>query len=271
MSGMDAGLGLERALTELLPSWTGRGWQAVGPPSNVLAMTRPLAAGVEHTLFVTGRELPGDASAVALGCTVNVHYPALEACILEALERDPTEAGRQSLRLPLARVLPGDHPAADGYRLRAGSAAPSSSYPSSPPSATSSPCADTLRALDALLGDYDRFLEPVRRPLERLDALAQAAFVPPAVDPWVWHLRRAAYFHLHAGAAARDDVFALIEAQAERALARLGADPAGTDDGLPTASPDALAIARGATEALELVRRLRRPRRRVVGIGVAPR
>lgn len=225
---------LSQTLARLAASFAAAGWAPTGRPDSVLALRQQPAQGVDHLLFVSEPWLTVAASPgqVLLACTVNVHYPELEACINDALDRDATEAGRQSLRLPLARLAPPDH-------LVAGQA---------------HACSPEAGGTALLLDDFHQHLEPLRRHLCDLQVLGRDVLPPSGVDPWTWHLRRAAYLHLHADAAQSRRFLVWLQAQADQWLAeQAGAAPGGRHQ----------AAGRAAEEALALAEALGRPRRRV--------
>lgn len=204
-----------------------RGWTLLGPPTSVLALRGDADAGVEHTLFITCR--PGDAALtrVPLGCTLNVHYPALEACLHEALQRDPAEAGRQSLRLSLRALqvadAPGDEP--EPYVV---------TLPDPP---------DAQALGERMLHDVEHHLEPLRQPLQHLAALRVGQPPPPTVDAWTWRLRQAARLILQATPAEIEPFLDTLARDAQAVLDRA----------------EASAEHPGAAEARQLAQAWRRP------------
>lgn len=245
---------LQRTLEHLASHFARQGWSLAGEPLQVLAMAQQPAAAVEHLLFITEPwgEASGDPRAQRLACTVNVHFPTLEALINEALARDPRDAGRQSLRLALARLAPAAHLVDGGaHEVRPRAAGE----------------AGLAAATQQLRRDVDTCLEPVRRRLCSLDVLAHEP-PPPTVDPWTWHLRQAAYLQLHGEAPVLAAFLARLQAQAEQQLAET-AGSAEADGHVVAPLAPQQRVRRAAQEALDLVEALRRPRRRVIPLAGA--
>jgi hypothetical protein len=231
---------LQAALESLVAPFAARGWVLRHRPTTVLAMTQHPAAGVEHRLFIhepwSGPSPAAGAAARPLAVAVNVHYPLLEDCINQALDRGADEAGRQSLRLLLARLAP---PRADDATARGAGA-------------------DEGWA-ERLLSDFDVFLEPVRQRLCTPSALEHDPLPPTGVDPWTWHLRRAAHLHLQGDEAAARGFLLWLRAQAEQFLD----EAPSLAPGLPT-DPGRTRARREAEDALRLTDALLRPRRRLI-------
>jgi hypothetical protein len=180
---------------ELASRFENAGWRLLEQPKTLLHMTSAPAKGIEHALLIHEpfriEDLPS-ADHFGITCSVNVYFTQLEQVINTALRRD----WKVSVGLALSRLAPKEHLFASNAHL------------------VTVVSEDVSQSVKPFLDDFDEYLEPVRRRLCERSVFADEGYMPPTVDPWAWSLRRAAYYHLYADAAKKEEYFSRLDAQA---------------------------------------------------------
>jgi hypothetical protein len=190
-------------LRELASRFDNAGWRLLEQPKTLLHMISMPANGIEHALLIHEpfriEDLPR-ADQLGIACTVNVYFSELEQVINTELGRDQEKIGKMSVHLGLSRLVPTEHLFAGNVHL------------------LTVVSDDVSRSVKPFLDDFEEYLEPVRRRLCELSVFADEGYMPPTVDPWAWSLRRVAYHHLFADAAAKEEYFSRLDAQAVATL-----------------------------------------------------
>lgn len=230
-------------LKELANQFEGRGWQLLERPRTSLDMRLEPQSDVEHTLLVHEPFLADDLpyeNVVGITCAVNVFFPELEALINQTLGRDAAKVGKLSTRLVLNQLVPQAKLFAGNVHLIA------------------LDVDDVAKAVGQFVGDFDEFLEPVRQRLSDSKVFLDEGFVPPRVDPWVWNIRRAAYYRLHGDASTWKRFSIWLREQADRALGQKAEDDVvGPFYFTDMNAVQRSAAMRGADEARQFIRALK--------------
>lgn len=193
---------LRDILSEIASHFAGVGWRIERSPSSMLCMRQEPACDVEHTLLVSEPFRPEKLPSIGLlglTCDVNVYFPKLEKLINAALQLDPLEQGKVSLRLSLGRLTPIDRLYAGAVHLV-------------------SLDEEIHSAIAPLINDYNSFLEPLR-----IVCSTTAMFLqdepPPELRGLRWELLRATYCRIHSATPVWLELFARLQKRAEAIMA----------------------------------------------------
>jgi hypothetical protein len=147
--------------------------------------------------------VPPSKQQLGLSCSVNFYFEELERIFNSVFGYDPETYGKVSASIALCQVLPKEACHLGVYLVTVGSE-------------------DSLKRLAR---DYAEHLEPVVQRLEHLCIFDQQDYVPPAVSPWAWNMRRAAYYWLTKSTDFSMNYFQALEREADETLNVIGHPP----------------------------------------------
>ena len=197
---------IRRVLMRLAAYFADRGWKASDGPRTMLVMRRNPQADIEHKLMFDepmSPELLPSKQVLGLSCSVNLYFEELEQVFNSVFGYNPDTFGKVSASIALCQVMPKEACHLGVHLVTVGSE-------------------DSLKRL---MRDYAEHLEPLVQRLDDLSIFDQEDYVPPAVSPWSWNMRRAAYYWLKKSRDFSVNYFQALEREADHALEVIGYPP----------------------------------------------